>query len=53
VLCFVLFFHSSVVNVALTCSESSMSHRVDSLFSFLIVVSTVDSARPSFLSWKA
>ena len=49
-LCLVLFFHSSVVNVALTCSGSSMLHRVDSCFSFLTAVSMVESALPSFLS---
>jgi hypothetical protein len=52
-LCLVFFFHSSVDNVALTCSGSSMLHRSESLFSFLMAVSMVDSALPSFLSWKA
>jgi len=51
--CFVLFFHSIVASTDLTCSGSLMSHNLVRLFSLLIAVPIVSSARPFLLSCQA
>jgi len=50
---FVMFFHFRKASVVLTCSGSFMSHSFVSRVSLVITVSSVASALPSFLSWKA
>ena len=51
--CFVLFFHSIVASTVLTCSGSLMSQSLVRLFSLLIAVPIVSSARPFLLSCHA